>query len=74
MELVHRGITRLGIKRVFKLEKDLREGVPYDGPKISESFVKDGFSETMLSEALMPFVIIHYLGLLIAIVLIGHAS
>lgn len=36
-ELFHRGLVRLAIERVKKIEEDMRDGVHYDGPRVVQS-------------------------------------
>ncbi|MFO0951138.1 MAG: hypothetical protein U0835_08300 [Isosphaeraceae bacterium] len=73
VELVHRAIARLAIDRGKVVEAVLRtQGkVPYDGPMIADSLGKGQIPLVMWKEAFMPWMLIHYSGLLLAITLIG---
>jgi hypothetical protein len=73
MEMVHRAICRLAIDRVSKLEAILRSKgeIPYDGPLIGQALGQHRLLSVMCSEVTMPWILIHYIGLLVAVAAIG---
>lgn len=71
VELVHRAFVRLAILRAATIEKALREGIEYDGPKISESLGQSRVREMMLKELCLPSITVQYVAILISLVVIA---
>lgn len=71
VELVHRGIVRLAIERGAKVEEILRDGTPYDGPRIALSLGQSRLVEMMISELCLPSTAVHYVALLLALSVIS---